>query len=144
MYNNIFENLRFNPPFYSVSTIFFSGAQYLPGVYNVPFDAQATFGDPANQNKPNPRAIDQNLVTAYYEQTNFGFQYELAQNWVLETNYVGTWGRKLVGIGNLNTYPGRTALGTSGPNALRPNPNVGNINLRTTGSTPTTTRRRSR
>ena len=59
MYNNIFENLRFNPPFYSVSTIFFSAAQYLPGVYNVPFDAQATFGDPANQNKPNPRAIDQ-------------------------------------------------------------------------------------
>ena len=72
-------------------------------------------------------------MTAYYEQTNFGFQYELAQNWVLETNYVGTWGRKLVGIGNLNTYPGRTALGTSGPNALRPNPNVGNINLRTNG-----------
>src|SRR5207248_5143420 len=48
MYNNIFENMRFNPPFYSVATIFFSGAQYLPGVYNIPFNGQAAFGDPAN------------------------------------------------------------------------------------------------
>jgi len=142
MYNNIFENIRFNPPFFSVSTIFFSGAQYLPGVYNVPFNAQAAFGDPANQNTPNPRAIDQNLVTAYYEQTNFGFQYQIAHNWVLETNYVGTWGRKLVGIENLNTFPGRIALGNFSKcdptNAAtlvscRPNPAVGNINLRTNG-----------
>jgi len=102
----------------------------------VPFNGQAAFGDPANQNTPNPRAIDQNLVTAYYEQANFGFQYEIAKNWVVETNYVGTWGRKLVGIENLNTFPGRTALGnfsTCEPNLVscRPNPAVGNINLRT-------------
>jgi len=133
MYNNIFENIRFNPPFFSVATIFFASAQTLPGVYNVPFNGQAAFGNPANQNKPNPRAIDQNLATAYYEQTNFGFQYEIAKNLVLDTNYVGTWGRKLIGISNLNTYDGRTALGTTGPDAIRPNANVGNINLRTNG-----------
>ncbi|MBI3477792.1 MAG: TonB-dependent receptor [Acidobacteria bacterium] len=129
MYNNIFENLRFNPPKFSVATIFFQSAQSLPGAYTVPFGAQALFG--SNLNTPNPRAIDQNLKTAYYEQTNFGFQYELARNLVLDTNYVGTWGRKLVGIANLNTYPGRTAgLQTD---SLRPNPSVGNINLRTNG-----------
>jgi hypothetical protein len=133
MYNNIFENIRFNPPFYSVATLFFQSAQSLPGIYNVPFTGQAVFGDPANQNKPNPRAIDQNLATAYYEQANFGFQYEIAKGLVLDTNYVGTWGRKLVGIANLNTYDGRTALGTTGPNAIRLNPAVGNINLRTNG-----------
>jgi outer membrane receptor protein involved in Fe transport len=131
MYNNIFENLRFNPPKYSVATIFSASPTTLPGVYNVPFDGQAVFGDPANQNTPNPRAIDQNLLTAYYEQSNFGFQYEIAKNLVLDTNYVGTWGRKLVGIANLNTYPGRVAVGS--PDTDRPNPNVGNINLRTNG-----------
>ncbi|HYU46461.1 MAG TPA: TonB-dependent receptor [Terriglobales bacterium] len=137
MYNNIFENIRFNPPFFSVATIFFASDQTLPGVYNVPFTGQAAFGDPSNQNTPNPRAIDQNLVTAYYEQANFGFQYEIAKNLVLDTNYVGTWGRKLVGISNLNTFAGRTASvlnpdGTVG-DPTRPNPAVGNINLRTNG-----------
>jgi hypothetical protein len=131
MYNNIFENIRFNPPKFSVATIFFASPDSVPGIYNVPFDGQAAFGDPANQNTPNPRAIDQNLKTAYYEQTNFGFQYEIAKNLVLDSNYVGTWGRKLVGIANLNTYPGRTAVGE--PDTLRPNPEVGNINLRTNG-----------
>ena len=142
MYNNIFENMRFNPPFYSVATIFFSAAPYLPGVYDIPFHGQAAFGDPANQNLPNPRAIDQNLVTGYYEQSNFGFQYQFGKNWALETNYVGTWGRKLVGISNMNTYDGRTALGnfpTCDPTdpttfvSCRPNPTVGNVNLRTNG-----------
>jgi hypothetical protein len=143
MYNNIFENLRFNPPFFSVATIFFASDQSLrnsdgSSVYNVPFNGQAAFGNPANQNVPNPRAIDQNLVTAYYEQTNFGVQYQISKDMVLDTNYVGTWGRKLVGIANLNTFDGRTALGSSGtcatnPNVCRPNPAVGNINLRTNG-----------
>jgi hypothetical protein len=99
----------------------------------VPFDGQAVFGNPANQNKPNPRAIDQNLVTAYYEQSNFGFQYQIAKDFVLETNYVGTWGRKLIGIANLNTFDGRVAFGSSGSDAIRPNPTVSNINLRTNG-----------
>ena len=122
MYNNIFENLRFNPPFFSVATIHDAAAQTVD-IYHVPFDGQAAFGDPANQNVPNPRAIDQNLVTAYYEQTNFGFQYEIARNMVLETDYVGTWGRKLVGIANLNTYPGRTVAGQA--DALRPESRCG-------------------
>jgi hypothetical protein len=147
MYNNIFENLRFNPPFYEVSTF---GAlnngvpgslQETPGIYTVPFTGFTQFNNPAlfptGLPLPNPRAIDQNLATAYYEQTNFGFQYQIAKDMVLQTNYVGTFGRKLVGIENLNTYPGRTAFGggtcTNNPNACRPNVNVSNINLRTNG-----------
>ncbi len=55
-------------------------------------------------------------MTAYYEQTNFGFQYEVAKDLIWETNYVGTFGHKLIGIKNLNTYPGR--LG--GVNPLNP------------------------
>ena len=132
LYNNVFENIRFNPPFYSVATIFFGSPASVPGLYSIPFNQQALFGG-ATQATPNPRAINSNLVTAYYEQANYGFQYELAKDLILESNYVGTWGRKLVGISNLNTYDGRTAFGTSGPNAIRPNPAVGNINLRTNG-----------
>jgi hypothetical protein len=65
---------------------------------------------------------------------------------VLETNYVGTFGHKLIGILNYNTYPGRLACsappyaaGTpcadagyaAGFDAGRPNPTFSNVNLRT-------------
>lgn len=148
MYNNIFENMRFNPPFYEVSTFgaFPNGVpgslQETPGIYTVPFTGFSQFNNPAlfptGLPQPNPRAIDQNLVTAYYEQAHFGFQYQLGKDFLLDTDYVGTWGRKLLGIANLNTFDGRTALGSTGscsvnPNVCRPNPNVGNINLRTNG-----------
>ena len=142
MYNNIFENLRFNPPFFCFCNFGFlqnkvtGSAQATPGIYNIPFASQGLFSDPNlfpnGLPKTSPRAIDQNLVTAYYEQANFGVQYEVAKNLVWETNYVGTFGRKLVGIVNLNTFPGRLA-GNFDSN--RPNPAVNSINLRTNGFT---------
>jgi hypothetical protein len=52
---------------------------------------------------------------------------------VWETNYVGTFGRKLVGIVNLNTFPGRTLGGEF--DATRLNTSVNSINLRTNGFT---------
>ena len=140
MYNNIFENIRFNPPFFCFCNFgaFINGtaggAIDTPGVYAVPFHNQAAFNDPnilPVLPKTSPRAVDQNLVTAYYEQANFGFQYELRKDFVLETNYVGTWGRKLLGVINLNTFDGRTA--GAGFNSTRVNPAVNNINLRTNG-----------
>jgi hypothetical protein len=142
MYNNIFENLRFNPPFFCFCNFgalvngVAGSAQATPGIYNIPFASQGLFNDPTlfpnGLPKTSPRAIDQNLVTAYYEQANFGVQYEVAKNLVWETNYVGTFGRKLVGVVNLNTFPGRLA---GGFDANRLNPLVNSINLRTNSFT---------
>jgi carboxypeptidase family protein/TonB-dependent receptor-like protein len=165
MYNNIFENLRFNPPFFSFATFgtLINGvpasAADSPGVYTVPFTSFGLFNSPTlfprGQPLPSPRAIDQNLVTAYYDQVNYGFQYEIAKDLIWEADYVGTFGHKLIGIKNLNTYPGRVAGGVNPLNpylatpacdptlggdptncsntGARPNPTVGNINLRTNG-----------
>jgi len=150
MYNNIFENLRFNPPFFCfcATGAIRSGspgdAITTPGLYTVPFTSVWFFNSPTlfplGLPKTSPRAIDQNLVTAYYEQANYGFQYEIAKDLIWETNYVGTFGRKLIGIKNLNTFPGRTAGGPNPDDPLglnnsnkRPNTNVSNINLRTNG-----------
>ncbi len=127
IYNNIFENLRFNPPFFSDDNFGLFGAN------NAPAGALATPGfyaipSTANQNgllldptifpgglpKASPRHMDQNLVTPYYEQMHFGIQYELSKDMVLETDYIGTLGRKLLGILNANTFDGRTACLTSG------------------------------
>ena len=46
------------------------------------------------------------------EQANLGFAYELRPGYVLETNYVGTFGRKLVGLRDANNYDGRLACTT--------------------------------
>jgi hypothetical protein len=54
-------------------------------------------------------------------QTSFGLQYALAKDFVLEASYVGTLGRKLLGIVNRNTFDGRTSFGSTSPLAARPN-----------------------
>jgi len=53
--------------------------------------------------------MDQNLVTPYYMQESFGLQYALAKDFALEASYVGTLGRKLIGIENRNTFDGRNS-----------------------------------
>ncbi|AXC11620.1 Oar protein [Acidisarcina polymorpha] len=118
LYNNAYENIRFNPPRFADNSVGAlingvpAGPTDLPGVYTIPFSANAAFA--AYGAKPVPRHIDQRLVTAYYEQANFGFEYQLAKGYLLETNYVGTFGRKLVGLININTYPGRNGCPIGG------------------------------
>ena len=143
LYNNVFENIRFNAPFYADETagVFASGTALgplkQPGLLTIPFTSTAAFIDPAffprGLPKPVPRHIDQNLVTAYYEQYSFGVQHELSKDFAVEANYIGTLGRKLIGILNRNTYDGRVsgvanAFGVS--SSVRPNQLINNDNAR--------------
>src|SRR5207248_4313270 len=80
--------------------------------------------------KPVPRHIDQNLVSSYYEQFSFGLQYELAKDLALESDYIGTLGRKLTGILNRNTFDGRTSGAGLTPSTARPNPLFNSDNAR--------------
>ncbi len=94
MYNNVFENIRFNPPYFAdeVGGLFRSGFAAgplaTPGLYTIPFtpanNALYISPDvfPAGLPKPVPRHIDQDLVTAYYLQESLGVQYEVAKDWV--------------------------------------------------------------
>jgi hypothetical protein len=131
MYNNIFENIRFNPPFFAAAEL----GYFAPGppVTNAiaanlvtnPFQGRSTFfGLPLT---PELRAQDQNLKTAYYEQVHFGVQYQLAKDMVVESNYVGTFGHQLIGILGRNNYDGQFV----GLDATPVNPNYGAINFRT-------------
>ena len=132
MYNNIFENIRFNPPSFADALLGpFGGNGTLitpaqtTALNTYPFTGTSTFAGVGLT--PALRAIDQNLVTAYYEQANFGFQYALAKDLVLESNYVGTFGHKLLGIIDANTYNGRFAC-SAPPYSSGPCSNTGSIN----------------
>jgi Carboxypeptidase regulatory-like domain/TonB dependent receptor len=137
IYNNVFENIRFNPPYFAdevgglLRSGFPTGPLKQPGLISDPFTGNALFVSPlvfpAGLPKPVPRHMDQNLVTPYYMQESFGLQYALAKDFALEASYVGTLGRKLLGIENRNTFDGRVS-GAGQTN--RPNPFFNNDNAR--------------
>lgn len=132
IYNNTFENIRFNPPTFAIGLlgVFGNGVTINPAqtsaLYTVPFTGTSSFAGAGLT--PSIRAMDQNLVTPYYEQANLGLQYEFAKDLVWETNYVGTFGHKLLGIIGTNVFDGRFA---SGLDNTAINPNYSNISFRT-------------
>ncbi len=119
LYNNIFENIRFNPPYFAIGLLGAAVGEALitpaqtAGIFTFPFTGTSTFA--SSPLTPSIRAMDQNLVTPYYEQAHFGFQYSLGKNMVIESNYVGTFGHKLTDIEGRNTFDGRLSGGDSTP-----------------------------
>ena len=137
IWNNLFENIRFNAPFFSFATVgaFGGGAGVpagpisSPGLFSVPFTAANTalFNNPLFNPVPSPRHMDENLVTPYIQQFNLGVQYEFMRDFLFEANYITTQGRNLTGIIDINTFNGRVRGGGS----RRPNPTIGGDNFRT-------------
>jgi hypothetical protein len=133
IFNNVFENIRFNPPFFAIGLI---GADPVgvpvtnalaSTLVSYPYVGTTTFFT-GPKLTPSLRAMDQNLVTPYYEQAHFGFQYQLGKDFVWESNYVGTFGHKLTDIEGRNTYDGKNSAGVD--HSLV-NPNYGSISFRT-------------
>ncbi|HEX2713516.1 MAG TPA: hypothetical protein VHM88_15045, partial [Candidatus Acidoferrales bacterium] len=115
LYNTIFENLRFNPPFFALALLgglvngVAVGPLATPGLYQVPFTSPAGF---AGFGRPLILQMDENLVNAYIQQFHVGVEWEFAHNFVLSLNGIGTIGRNLVGFIDPNTFDGRTACRT--------------------------------
>lgn len=127
IFNNVFENIRFNPPFYSdnqIGTLINGVAvgaapQETPGLLTYPFTSLSGFTNPAFAPVPNPRHMNQDMVTPYYEQVHFGAQWQFGKGFMFEPEYVGTFGHKLTGLTDINTFDGRFSCPpgtyTSGP-----------------------------
>lgn len=137
IWNNLFENIRFNAPLFSFNTVgaFGGGAGRpagpisTPGLYANPFTAvnTAAFNNPLFTPVPSPRHMDENLKTPYNQQFFVGLQYEFMRDFLLETNYIATAGRELTGVIDINTFNGRGRGGSS----RRINPTLGGDNFRT-------------
>ncbi len=117
LYNNVYENIRFNAPHFVDDTYGYGSGNgttitepVRAAVETVPFTGNTAV---AGTGAAVPRHIDQRLVTAYYEQAHLGLESALPKGFVLETDYVLTLGRKLVGLENINTFPGRDACPTA-------------------------------
>jgi hypothetical protein len=125
MYNNIPRDIFLDPPFFaeSLKGLFFDGTTQgpisTPGFYSVPANVAGFAGPGA---KPVAYHVPANMRAAYSEQVNFDVQRELAHNWLLDVAYVGTFGHRLLGAVDLNTFPGRFVGG--GYSTSRINPNI--------------------
>jgi hypothetical protein len=153
LYNNVYENIRFNGPrFVDNTTGVGAGGAAISetlraGLVQSPFAGNGLLSGAS----PVPRHVDQNLKTAYYEQIHLGIETGFGHGYVVETNYIGTLGRQLVGLMNANTFEGRTACvganaaataalqarcaaqGLTSFGSGRPNTSFGNDNFRTNG-----------
>ncbi len=133
IYNNVFENIRFNPPYFSDNQIGAlvngvpAGALSTPGLYTVPFSSRDMFNEPRYAPTPNPRHMDQNMVSPYYQHFHLGVEWGFMKGYALGMEYVGNIGRKLIGWYDINTFNGRTAGGYS---STRINTDIGEDNYR--------------
>lgn len=133
IYNQVFGTIRYNPPAFAIGLLGpFSGngtvitPAQTTALNTYPFTGTSTFAGVGLT--PSIRDIYQDLVTPYYEQVNLGFEYQLRKDVVLESNYVGTFGHKLIGIIDANLFDGEYAPGLDNT-AI--NPNYSSINERT-------------
>jgi hypothetical protein len=143
IWNNLFENIRFNPPTFATNTIISEGLGGTavigplssPGIYTAPFSeaSRRIFNDPAFAAVPNPRHMDENLLTPYVQQFFLGVQHEFARDFLVEANYITTASKKLTGVIDINTFPGRADGGTSDRelDSTRPNTEISADNFRT-------------
>lgn len=149
LYNNVYENIRFNAPHFVDNTAGYGygdvgiSEALTPELVQNPFVGNADLPTGAAV----PRHVNQHLKTAYYENIHFGFETNILNGYVIEANYIGTLGRQLVGIMNANTFEGRVAcsssaqqdacaaagLTTAQMSTARPNSTFGNDNFRTNG-----------
>ena len=130
MYNNIFENIRFNAPLFAFAVAGYAGGGVegpysTPGFYSVPIDL-AYFAPYASA--PSARQMDKNLRAAYDEQVNFDIQHQFGGNWLLDAAYVGTFGHRLLGYVDVNTFAGREV--GNGYSSARINPILSSDNAR--------------
>ncbi len=112
------ETLYFNPPYFELSLFFTNPPNLL--TLSDPFPANQGFAP-----LPTPVTLDRRFRTAYSQQWSFGLQRELRRDFILELNYIGSKGTKLVMKRNLNQpVPGPGDL-----NDRRPIPGFGDILL---------------
>jgi len=119
LWSNFTGNTRFNAPdSLSVTLSALTPGQNPRSAYRIPFEGDPNFARPLDANggsvalRPAVQTVDQGLVAPYNIQWFFGVQRRLPGDFVLEVNYLGNGGRKLLLRNEINRFSGDRADGT--------------------------------
>ena len=112
------ETLYFNPPYFRLNLFFTRPPNFL--TLNDPFPGGGGFAP-----LPSPVTLDRRFRTAYSQQWSFGLQREVRKDFLVELNYIGSKGTRLVMKRNLN----QPLPGPGNINSRRPIPGFGDILL---------------
>jgi hypothetical protein len=119
LWSNFTGNTRFNPPdSISVTLSALTPGQNPSSAYRIPFQGDPNFARPLDANggstalRPAVQTVDQGLVAPYNMQWFFGVQRRLPGEFVMEVNYLGNGGRKLLLRNEINRFSGDRADGT--------------------------------
>jgi hypothetical protein len=126
--------LQLNPPFLVDTQLNQSGASTVFQLQNG-FPSGAIAASGVNLTQLQLRAQDPNQRTSYVEQTSFGLEYQVMNDTVFATTYVGNWGRKMNRLRDYN-MPQVTGFDTGCPMLAYP---YANLNTVTTIDTFTST-----
>jgi hypothetical protein len=118
VWTNFSGNTRFNTPFsLPVSLSALTPGQNPNVAYRIPFTGDPAFARPldalggSTAFRPSAQTIDQTLRTPYVWEWFLGVQRQLPGDWMVEANYLGNAGRKLLIRQELNRYTGDRADG---------------------------------
>jgi hypothetical protein len=113
IWTNFSGNSRFNPPFSLAVTLDARTPGQNPrSVYGFGFTGSPAFARPLDARggstalRPSAQTIDQNLRAPYVTEWFLGVQRELWANWMVEANYLGSAGRKLLLRQEINRFSG--------------------------------------
>lgn len=119
LWSNFTGNTRFNPPdSISVTLSALTPGQNPSAAYRIPFAGDPNFARPLDANggsvtlRPAVQTVDQGLVAPYNLQWFLGVQRRLPGDFVVEANYLGNGGRKLLLRNEINRFSGDRADGT--------------------------------
>lgn len=100
------SQLALNPPFLTDHALNNGSTEAPPLLLQNGFPpgylATVNINDIAAVSQLQLRTVNSNIVPSTLYEFSFGFQYSLANNWLLETNYAGNRGRHLWDLTNLN------------------------------------------
>jgi hypothetical protein len=112
LWSNFTGNTRFNTPASLPVTLSALAGQNPSAAYRIPFTGDPAFARPLDANggntalRPALQAVDPTIQAPYNMQWFFGVQRRLPGDWVVETNYTGTQGRKLLLRNEINRFSG--------------------------------------
>ncbi len=104
IYDNVWSNSAWNPPYYALVDHDATAGDSI--FYSVPSAVGASYNPAVGPGRLALRTMDIALKDSSSQNYNFTIEHQLGNSYLIRVNYIGTLGRHLANLMNLNRYNG--------------------------------------